>query len=185
MNKCVETALESNTLLNHESLKYEINRVLSASGVGFPADGDVTIYTDGACLGNPGAGGWAAILQCGNVVKELSGNDPATTNNRMELLGVINALNYLSGRRRVTVYSDSKYVVDAITKGWAKGWKYRGWYKADGNKAKNADLWETLLALTSQHEVTFCWVKGHAGNPLNERCDLLATDEAKKVFKPI
>ncbi len=134
----------------------------------------VTIYTDGACSGNPGPGGWGAILQYGAHEKELSGGDPATTNNKMELTGVIEALKLLKEPCEITVYSDSKYVIDGITKGWAVGWRARGWRKADKTPAKNPELWDTLLNLLEIHTVQFHWVKGHADNPQNNRCDELA-----------
>lgn len=140
---------------------------------------NVTIYTDGACSGNPGVGGWGAILQYNGHEKEISGGDSLTTNNKMELLAVISALEILKEPCNVDLYSDSKYVIDSITKGWAKGWKARGWKKADKSPAKNADLWERLLNLLEVHNVTFHWVKGHADNPYNNRCDELAVNEWK------
>ena len=135
----------------------------------------VEIYTDGACRGNPGRGGWGAILVYGGVEKELSGGEPETTNNRMELTAVISALRALREPCRVTLTSDSKYVIDAITKGWAVSWRAKGWRKADKSPALNVDLWETLLGLLDIHDVTFVWVHGHTGHPYNERCDALAT----------
>ena len=135
----------------------------------------VEIYTDGACRGNPGRGGWGAILVYRGVEKELSGGEPMTTNNRMELSGVIAALSALREPCEITLTSDSKYVVDAVQKGWAKSWKAKGWKKADKSPALNADLWEKLLSLLDYHQVTFVWVRGHAGHPYNERCDALAT----------
>ena len=135
----------------------------------------VQIYTDGACRGNPGKGGWGAILVYGKTEKELSGGENNTTNNRMELTSVIEALSALKEPCRVTLTSDSKYVVDAIEKGWARSWQEHGWKKADRKPALNPDLWEKLLALLDKHEVTFVWVKGHDGHPYNERCDQLAT----------
>ena len=135
----------------------------------------VDIYTDGACRGNPGKGGWGAILIYGSTEKELSGGERETTNNRMELTAVISALSALRERCEVTLTSDSKYVIDAVTKGWAVSWRQKGWRKADKSPALNADLWETLLGLLDQHEVTFVWVRGHNGHPYNERCDALAT----------
>lgn len=135
----------------------------------------VDVYTDGACRGNPGKGGWGAILVYKGVEKELSGGDPMTTNNRMELSAVIAALSALREPCEITLTSDSKYVVDAVTKGWAKGWRARGWVKPDKSPALNADLWDKLLKLLEYHQVTFVWVKGHAGHPYNERCDALAT----------
>lgn len=142
---------------------------------------EVTIYTDGACSGNPGPGGWGAILQYGAHTKEISGGDPMTTNNRMELLGVISALELLREPCKVALYSDSKYVIDGIVKGWAKGWRARGWKKADKSPAKNPELWGRLLDLLDQHDVQFHWVKGHAENPYNNRCDELAVGEWKKL----
>lgn len=141
----------------------------------------VTIYTDGACSGNPGAGGWGAILQYNGHEKEISGGDKLTTNNKMELLAVISALELLKEPCEVDLYSDSKYVIDSITKGWAMGWKARGWKKADKSPAKNIELWEKLLNLLETHNVTFHWVKGHADNPYNNRCDELAVSEWKKL----
>ena len=138
----------------------------------------VQIYTDGACRGNPGRGGWGAVLVYKGIEKELSGGEPMTTNNRMELSAVIAALSALREPCEITLTSDSKYVVDAVTKGWAKSWQARGWVKPDKSPALNPDLWETLLKLLDYHDVTFVWVKGHAGHPYNERCDKLATDFA-------
>lgn len=135
---------------------------------------EVEIFTDGACSGNPGPGGWGAILRCDGKEKELSGGEAHTTNNRMELSGVINALSALKYPCRVRLTTDSKYVVDGITKGWAQGWKKRGWKKSDGKPALNPDLWGQLLDLLAVHEVEFCWIKGHAGHEENERCDRLA-----------
>ena len=136
----------------------------------------VTLYTDGACSGNPGPGGWGAILRYGEQEKELSGGDPATTNNRMELTAVIEGLKALRENCTVTVYSDSKYVVDGMGKGWARGWRARGWKKADKSPALNPDLWDELLNLCERHKVTFVWVKGHADNEYNNRCDKLAVE---------
>ena len=135
----------------------------------------VDIYTDGACRGNPGPGGWGAILVCGDHERELSGGEASTTNNRMELTAAIRALAALNRPCTVTLTSDSKYLTDAINLGWAKGWQARGWRKADKSPALNADLWEELLALLDRHIVTFIWVRGHNGHPYNERCDALAT----------
>ena len=135
----------------------------------------VYLYTDGACRGNPGKGGWGAILVYGKFRKEMSGGEPMTTNNRMELLGAINGLEALKEPCKVILTSDSKYVVDGITKGWARSWKAKGWKKGDGKPALNPELWDRLLALCDKHEVEFVWVKGHAGHPENERCDQLAT----------
>ena len=135
----------------------------------------VDIYTDGACRGNPGRGGWGAILVYGSIEKELSGGERETTNNRMELTAVISALQALREPCEVTLTSDSKYVIDAITKGWAVSWRAKGWRKADKSPALNVDLWEVLLALLEKHKVEFVWVHGHTGHPYNERCDALAT----------
>lgn len=140
----------------------------------------VTIYTDGACSGNPGPGGWGAILEWNGVEKELSGGAADTTNNRMELSAVIAALSALKEPCKVTLTSDSKYVIDAVTKGWAKKWQANGWVKSDKKPALNADLWEKLLALLEKHDVRFVWVKGHAGHPENERCDRLAVEQSMK-----
>ncbi|MCF0123731.1 MAG: ribonuclease HI [Ruminiclostridium sp.] len=141
---------------------------------------EVSIYTDGACSGNPGSGGWGAILLYGKHKKEISGGEAATTNNRMELMAVIAALSLLKEPCRVQLYSDSKYVIDALEKGWAWGWKKRGWVKSDKKPALNTDLWEILLGLTQVHQLTYHWVKGHAENPYNNRCDQLAVAESKK-----
>ncbi|MCI6502983.1 MAG: ribonuclease HI [Clostridia bacterium] len=138
----------------------------------------VTIYTDGACRGNPGRGGWGAILVYNGREKELSGGEAQTTNNRMELTAAIRALSLLKEPCEVTIHSDSKYLVDAVTKGWAVSWKKKGWKKGDGAPALNVDLWEEILQLLSVHKVSFVWVKGHDGHAYNERCDKLATDFA-------
>ena len=135
----------------------------------------VEIYTDGACRSNPGRGGWGAVLVYNGKEKELSGGEPMTTNNRMELTAAIEALSALKEPCRVTLTSDSKYLVDAITKGWAESWRAKGWRKADKSPALNPDLWEKLLELLEKHTVEFVWVKGHDGHPYNERCDKLAT----------
>ena len=140
----------------------------------------VEIFTDGACSGNPGPGGWGAVLRYGSAEKELSGGAADTTNNRMELSAVIAALSALKEPCKVTLTSDSKYVIDAVTKGWAKKWQANGWVKSDKKAALNADLWEKLLTLLEKHEVRFVWVKGHAGHPENERCDRLAVEQSMK-----
>ncbi len=141
---------------------------------------EVTVYTDGSCSGNPGPGGWGAILIYGSHKKELSGGAAQTTNNRMELTGVITALEALKEPCRVELYSDSKYVIDALEKGWAKSWQAKGWVKGDKKPALNPDLWEKLLRLCEYHEVILHWVRGHADNPYNNRCDALAVAETKK-----
>jgi ribonuclease HI len=135
----------------------------------------VNIYTDGACRGNPGRGGWGAILVYEGREKELSGGDAMTTNNRMELLGVITALRALKEPCRVTLTTDSQYVVNAIEKGWLESWRSNGWRKSDKKEVLNVDLWQELLLELSRHEVEFVWVRGHNGHPYNERCDKLAT----------
>lgn len=134
----------------------------------------IDIYTDGACSGNPGAGGYGIVMLYKGARKELSQGYRVTTNNRMEMLAVIKALECLKEPCQVTLYSDSKYVVDSITKGWVYGWKKRGWIKSDKKKALNVDLWERFLPLLEKHQVEFVWVKGHAENVENERCDELA-----------
>lgn len=132
------------------------------------------IYTDGACSGNPGAGGYGVVMLYKGIRKELSEGHKVTTNNRMEMLAVIKALECLKEPCKVTLYSDSKYVVDSITKGWVYSWKKKNWIKSDKKRALNVDLWERLLLLLEKHEVEFVWVKGHADNVENERCDELA-----------
>lgn len=138
----------------------------------------VEIFTDGGCLGNPGRGGYGAILACGNHRRELSGGYQQTTNNRMELLACIVALEALKYRCAVTVYSDSKYMVDGVSKGWAVKWKRNNWKRSGGGRAENVDLWERLLSLLEKHQVKFQWVRGHDGHLENERCDQLATEAA-------
>lgn len=140
----------------------------------------IELYTDGACSGNPGAGGWGAILVYKGIEKELSGFKQETTNNRMELTAVIKGLKALKEPCEVLLTTDSKYVADALTKGWAKSWQKNGWKKSDKKPALNSDLWEELLALCEVHKVDITWVKGHAGHPFNERCDSLATGEIAK-----
>ena len=139
----------------------------------------VTLYTDGACSGNPGAGGWGAILEYQGVEKELSGGEKQTTNNRMELTAVIRGLEALKEPCVVELYSDSRYVIDGLSKGWAKSWRAKGWVKSDKKPALNPDLWGRLLELTEMHQMHYHWVKGHADNPKNERCDQLAVAQYK------
>ena len=136
----------------------------------------VEMYTDGACSGNPGAGGYACILVYGKREKEICGGEAQTTNNRMEMTAVIKGLEALKEPCRVTVTSDSKYVTDAIKRGWAYSWRENGWKKADKKPALNVDLWEKLLALLEKHDVEFIWIKGHDGHEYNERCDKLAVE---------
>lgn len=139
----------------------------------------VTIYTDGACSGNPGPGGYGVLLQSGSHTKELAAGYRKTTNNRMELLAMIKGLELLTRPCTVTLFSDSRYVVDAVQKNWAKSWKARGWKKADGQPAVNADLWDRALKVLEKHNVTLRWVKGHASNEGNNRCDELAVAASK------
>ncbi len=141
----------------------------------------VDIYTDGACRGNPGKGGWGAILVYGGRERELCGGEAETTNNRMELMGAISALEALKEPCEVTLTSDSKYLTDAINKGWLNTWKRNGWKKADKKQVLNIELWERLDKLLSIHSVTFVWVHGHMGHEYNERCDLLATTFADSL----
>lgn len=141
----------------------------------------IFIYTDGACSGNPGKGGWGAILIYKNHRKEISGAETETTNNKMELTAMIKALEALKEPCEVEAYTDSKYLCDSINKGWAESWRENNWVKKDKKPAMNADLWEQLLTLTKKHRVEINWVKGHAGHPENERCDELATNEIKKL----
>ena len=140
----------------------------------------VTIYTDGACSGNPGPGGWGALLCYNGAEKELSGGEAQTTNNRMELTAVISALQALKEPCAVELYSDSKYVIDALEKGWAVSWRKKGWIKSDKKPALNSDLWEILLPLTEKHQLHYHWVKGHADNEYNNRCDALAVAQRDK-----
>jgi ribonuclease HI len=145
----------------------------------------VEIFTDGACSGNPGPGGWGAILRYNGHEKKISGGAPETTNNRMELSGVIAALSQLKEPCEVILTSDSRYVCDAIQKGWAESWRKNGWRKADKKPALNSDLWEKLLDLLSVHHVTVNWIKGHAGHPENECCDRMAVAESQKFQKKV
>ena len=139
----------------------------------------VDIFTDGACKGNPGPGGWGAVLRFGDTEKELSGGEPQTTNNRMEMMAAVEALNALKKPCRVTIHTDSKYVMDGITK-WVIGWQKKGWRTADNKPVKNVEIWQALLAAAAPHKVTWKWVKGHAGHPENERADRLASAAAER-----
>lgn len=147
----------------------------------------VYIFTDGACKGNPGPGGWGAILRYQTTEREISGGEKNTTNNRMELTAMIQALLQLKEPCEVVATSDSKYLLDGLQKGWASGWRSRGWKKADGKPAINADLWEALLNLTDKHKMEYHWIRGHNGHPENERADRLASDaaeySAQKLFR--
>lgn len=143
----------------------------------------VEIYSDGACSGNPGPGGYGAILKYGDTIKEISKGFPDTTNNRMELLGAIDALKLLKTPCEVDLYSDSKYVVDAINKGWALSWREKDWMRTKKEKAKNVDLWEQMLSLLEIHKINFIWVKGHSTNKFNNRCDELAVLARENIAK--
>lgn len=142
----------------------------------------IEIYTDGACSGNPGPGGWGAVLVYNGKEKELSGSEKETTNNRMELTAVIMALNALNQPCEVKLTTDSKYVCDAVNKGWVYSWKKNGWKKSDKKPALNVDLWKELLSLLEKHKVEFIWVKGHNGHKYNEICDALAVKEYQKYL---
>lgn len=144
---------------------------------------EVELFTDGACSGNPGPGGWAAILRYKGLEKELCGGEAMTTNNRMELMGAIAGLEALHEPCRVHLTSDSKYLVDAVTKGWVYNWRKKGWKRSDNTPALNVDLWERLLPLLERHTVEWNWVKGHAGHPENERCDALAVAQYQAIMK--
>ena len=143
----------------------------------------VIIYTDGACSGNPGPGGWGAILEYNGIEKEMSGGSPDTTNNKMELSGVIEALSALREPCEVELFTDSRYVVDGIEKGWAQKWKENGWMRNKRDKALNPELWDKLLSLLEVHKVNFNWVKGHASNEKNNRCDILAVLKSKEYME--
>ena len=143
---------------------------------------DVQIFTDGACKGNPGPGGWGVLLRKGTTERELSGAEPDTTNNRMEMTAAIEGLSALKRRCTVDLYTDSKYLIDGITK-WLPGWQRRGWKTASKKPVKNEDLWRKLAQLEAEHRITWHWVKGHAGHPENERADQLASDEAERIAR--
>jgi ribonuclease HI len=142
----------------------------------------VEIYTDGACSGNPGPGGWGAVLMYGKTEKEISGHEEHTTNNRMELMAAIKALHVLKEPCKVTLHTDSKYVLQGITE-WVEGWEKRGWKTADKKPVKNVDLWQALVAAAEKHDIHWKWVKGHAGNVHNDRADALATGAIKRVVR--
>ena len=143
----------------------------------------VYIFSDGACSGNPGPGGWGPILRCGDYEKELSGSEENTTNNRMELTAVIEGLKALKRSCKVEICTDSKYVFDGITKGWALSWRAKGWIKSDKKPALNPDLWDVLLNELQKHDYSFVWIKGHNGHTENERCDSLAVNAYQKYIK--
>ncbi len=146
---------------------------------------EITIYTDGACAGNPGPGGYGVVLKFGEHRREISGGYRQTTNNRMELMGPIRSLEALNQSCRVVIHSDSKYVVDSMQKGWAERWRANGWKRNKREKAINPDLWKMLLELCKKHDVEFRWVRGHSGDPENERCDQLAVEAAHRDDLPI
>ncbi len=146
---------------------------------------EVTIYTDGACSGNPGPGGFAVILVCRGKEKVITGGESSTTNNRMELTAVITGLRALKRKCAVKICSDSKYVIDSITLGWARSWRQNGWRKSDRSPALNTDLWEELLSLDDKYKPEYEWVHGHSGHEYNERCDALAVEETEKHRKQI
>lgn len=141
----------------------------------------IELFTDGSCKGNPGPGGWAALLRMGRHEKELSGSDPETTNNRMEMTAVIRGLSALIEPCQVDIYTDSKYVIDGITK-WVHGWKKRGWVNASKKPVKNAELWHDLIEAVARHQIEWHWVKGHSGHPENERVDALANAAADRAL---
>ncbi len=153
------------------------------SGATVP-DSIVEIFTDGACLRNPGPGGWGAVLRCGRHEKEIYGSDPATTNNRMEMMAAIQSLERLSKPSEVSVYTDSTYLRKGVTE-WLAGWKRNGWQTKDKKPVKNADLWRRLDAAASGHQVQWFWVKGHAGHPENERADRLAGRGAEQAARAL
>jgi ribonuclease HI len=142
--------------------------------------GELAIYTDGACSGNPGAGGWGVVMIYGSQIKELSGFESDTTNNRMELTAVISGLAAIKKKTPTAVYTDSKYIVDAINKGWLRNWIKNNWKNSQKKEVANQDLWRQLLELTAKHKPRYIWVKGHADNKYNNRCDDLAVTEIKK-----
>lgn len=147
-------------------------------------EGYIHIYTDGGCIDNPGPGGWGAVIISGDERTEISGGYRLTTNNRMELTACIQALGTLGETRKVQLFTDSQYVANAVEKGWAKRWRDRGWMRDRSHRAENADLWAELLGIIERHQVTFHWVRGHAGNPENERCDVLAGEAARRQDLP-
>ena len=142
----------------------------------------IDMFTDGACKGNPGPGGWCAILRYNGVEKVISGGEKDTTNNRMELSAVLFGLKALKEPCHITLQSDSKYVLDSISKGWVYGWQKKSWKKSDGKPALNVDLWQQLLTEIAKHDIEYVWIKGHAGHPENERCDAQAVKESEKFL---
>jgi len=181
LRECILGAKEpvSQNLVNLVKSQIDKGLIISNSSLSNP-DGKIVIHTDGGASPNPGVGGYGVVMQKGTRRKELSAGYVLTTNNRMEMMAVIVALKALNEPSEVEVHTDSKYVVDSITKRWVYGWKKRGWKKSDGKRPENVDLWQELLVLVKKHEVDFRWVKGHAGNIENERCDTLV-GEARKM----
>lgn len=164
--------------VKESSVKSKPQKAKAETSADENGDGRIFVYTDGSCIGNPGPGGWAALIKEADKVRELCGNNPHTTNNAMELTAVITALKKIKESSVVEVFSDSKYVVDSVSKGWIYNWQHNGWYNSSGNPTPNRELWEELLIQLERHKVTFSWVKGHAGHTENERCDTLATQQA-------
>ncbi len=159
----------------------EKKKKASISAVPLPENA-VVVYTDGGCINNPGPGGYGIVIEKDDSLQEISGGAAETTNNRMEMLAAIVALRKLKGEKRpIALFSDSSYLVNGVEKGWARNWRQQGWRKSDGSPAKNSDLWEELLILLECCSVQLHWVKGHAGNPMNERCDQLANQTARKM----
>lgn len=178
--KGFHTLTDAEEWLNSSASATQRGKTITTSSSAHGKD-EVVIYTDGGALGNPGPGGYGAVILYNNEKKEISGGFKLTTNNRMELMAVIAALKELEQKdKRITIYSDSSYVVNGISKGWARNWRKNNWIKSDKNPAINPDLWSELLDLIDPLDVSFVWVKGHSGNPLNERCDELAKSSASK-----
>ncbi len=186
--EALPTSLLPEVLSYLQSLKSKADKpprpILNNKSKSTKSEDTVIIYTDGACTGNPGAGGYGAVILDGDRRKELSGGYNLTTNNRMEMMGAIAALKSLETKSKVKLHSDSKYLVDAVVKGWAKKWQQNGWKRNKKEKAKNPDLWQELLDLCQIHDVEFVWVKGHAGIPENEKCDRLAVAAAYQLNLP-
>ena len=173
--KGFETEREAEEFMNQQSIEQPDIQETEAAGL---QEGKIIIYTDGACINNPGPGGYGVVIKNGKKTEELSGGYRMTTNNRMELMACIVGLSALKKPLSVILFSDSKYVVDGISKGWAKRWRSNGWMRTKTEPAVNPDLWEQLLKLCGKHDVRFQWVRGHAGNEGNERCDELASKAA-------
>jgi len=180
LRECVLAAKEPVAQHIIDIIKTQNDKVTSASKATNPGlNGKIIIHTDGGASPNPGVGGYGVVMQKGSRRKELSAGYQLTTNNRMEMMAVIVALQTLNESSDVELYTDSKYVVDSITKRWVYGWKKRGWKKSDGKRPENVDLWEVIIPLLEEHQVEFHWVKGHAGHAENERCDVLVSEARK------